>query len=224
MNKVVTIDGPSASGKSTVARRLAAQLGFLYVDSGSLYRVVAWQVLQEGLALSDESGVVGLTESMPIEFIVKDGAVRFRIGEMEPVDELRTVEVDSVVSVVAAMQGVRVKVVAWLRSMVGLGDLVIEGRDIGSAVFPQAMHKFYLDASPERRAGRRHAEIKARNGCVTIDETRTSLQKRDNIDATRQTDPLKIPDGAMVIDSTDMGIADVVGAIAASLPVDLKSA
>ena len=207
MNQVIAIDGPAASGKSTVSRRVAARLGFLYVDSGALYRGMTWAALREGADCMDQAAVLRVVETCPIEFFVEDGAVRFAIDGIEPGDELRTDAINEHVSPVAANPGVRVKVVAWLRDMLRFGHLVVEGRDIGTKVFPDARVKFYLDADPEERARRRHGETA---GGASVAQVGASLKRRDRIDSGRKVDPLKTAEDACVIDSTDLSIDDVV--------------
>ena len=210
---IVAIDGPSASGKSTVARGVAGALGYLYVDSGSLYRCVAWMALTGGVSVEDAPAVEALARELPISFASTDGAVTFRVGDLRPTRELRTEEVNRAVSPVAAMPGVRKQVVAWLRGMVCFGDLVMEGRDIGTVVFPDAEHKFYLDASPEERARRRFTQ----DGKGSVEQVGDSLSRRDRIDSTRVTAPLTVAPGAIVVDSTGLSVAGVVDTILSSI-------
>ncbi len=207
---VIAIDGPSASGKSTVARKVAAALGWLYVDSGAVYRAVAWRVLQAGVDPSDQDAVAAHTRSIEANFFVELGAVLFEMGGERPGEALRREAVNLAVSPVAANPVVRDIVTAWLRGMRDLGHLVMEGRDIGSVVFPEAAHKFYLDASPEERARRRHAESQEN---LTVDAVGASLQRRDQVDSRRMTAPLTVAKDAAIVDSTGMRIDDVVAAI-----------
>lgn len=210
---IIAIDGPSASGKSTVARRVAARTGTIYVDSGSLYRGITWKALVEG-APPDDPGAVGrLLAEMDMSFHLGDGAVGFTIDGTDPGLDLRSDEVNEFVSAVAAMPAVRTAVVDWLRGMVRFGDLVMEGRDIGTAVFPEAEHKFYLDASPEERARRRCTDEKRPAGADAAadpESVRRSLERRDAIDSSRTMDPLKVADDATVIDSTSLAIDETV--------------
>jgi CMP/dCMP kinase len=207
---VVAIDGPSASGKSTVARRVAVELQWLYVDSGALYRAVAWLVLDAGISCTDREGVVGALGTIAMEFLVEQGAVRFRLNGRELRDELRGQAVTENVSPVAAVPEVRSLVGDWLRSMTRFGSLVMEGRDIGTAVFPATPYKFYLDASPEERARRRFLQKGDGGAAASVGEVVNSLKRRDTIDSRRKADPLKIAADARVIDSTAMPIDDVV--------------
>ncbi|MDD4871227.1 MAG: (d)CMP kinase [Kiritimatiellae bacterium] len=212
-NKVVAIDGPSASGKSTVAKRVAAGLEFLYVDSGSLYRGITWKVLKEGVSIMDADKVAVMLKTVDIFFFVAAGAVRFKIDGVELKNEIRTVEVNENVSKIAAMPAVRSQVVSWLRDMHRFGNLVMEGRDIGTAVFPGTEYKFYLDASEEERARRRFQEIHDGVEKVTFSEVNESLKRRDTIDKGRKLDPLRVAPGAVIIDTTSMNIDQVVAFI-----------
>lgn len=212
-NPVIAIDGPAASGKSTVGRRLAAALGWLYVDSGALYRGVTWKALQEGISCRDATRVKELLGRLDMRFEVRGGAVVYRVDGVDPGQGIRTQLVDENVSPIAAMPEVRTRVNEWLRSMRALGNLVVDGRDIGTVVFPDAAHKFYLSASAEVRARRRHAELVARNEFSHADDVREAILARDRIDSTRKKDPLTIAADAMEIDSTGLSIDQVVAAI-----------
>lgn len=212
-NDVIAIDGPSASGKSTVARRVAACLGRLYVDSGALYRGITWRTLEDGHDPARPEQVLATLRAMVVEFFVEAGAVRFRIGGYEPVAEIRGERVNERVSEVAANHAVREQVTAWLRSMASQGALVMEGRDIGTVVFPDAAHKFYLDASPEERARRRHAELAG----TDVTRVMASLQTRDRRDSGRQTAPLRVAGDARVVDTTGLSIDAVAARIVAAV-------
>lgn len=212
-DKVIAIDGPSASGKSTVARKVAARLGYKYVDSGALYRGLAWKVTASGLDPADPVAVMGAMLQMKVEFRVENEAVRYRINGYEPRDEIRTEKVNDSVSLVAAMPEVRSKVTEWLRAMTRFGNLVMEGRDIGTVVFPVALAKFYLDASPEERARRRHAELKSESAPTDVGRVMVSLTNRDQRDSGRKTAPLKLAEDAQVVDTTGLNIDQVVDEI-----------
>jgi cytidylate kinase len=212
---VIAIDGPSASGKSTVARLVARDLGWIYVDSGALYRAVTWKVLVEGLSTDDSGPVIAVASGCAPEFYLADGALQCRLDGHDLRDELRTVRINEHVSPVAAVPRVREQIVSWLRGMVKYGKLVVEGRDIGTAVFPQARFKFYLDAAPEERARRRHREMEG-NG-ASLGDVDSSLKRRDAIDSTRKTAPLRAADDALVIDSTGRSIDEVVAVILATV-------
>lgn len=207
---VIAIDGPSASGKSTVARKVAAALDWLYVDSGAVYRAVAWRALQAGLDPADQEAVAAHARGIDARFFVEAGAVLFEMAGERPGEALRREAVNLAVSPVAANPVVREIVTAWLRGMRELGGLVMEGRDIGSVVFPDAAYKFYLDASPEERARRRHAEALED---LSVDAVGASLQRRDQIDSRRMTAPLTVAKDADIVDSTGLSIDDVVAVI-----------
>jgi len=213
-DNVIAIDGPAASGKSTVARRVAQELGRLYVDSGSLYRAVTWQTLEEGGTGDDPVAINRSLEACRLEFSADEGRVGFKVNGRLLDRELRSDEINAHVSPVAAQPVVREQVVAWLRELTRFGELVMEGRDIGTAVFPSARHKFYLDASPEERARRRHKEMAdGREGAGAVDDVGASLRRRDKIDSTRKKDPLRTAPDAVIIDSTDLTIDQVVARI-----------
>ncbi len=219
-SKVVAIDGPSASGKSTVARRVAAELGYFYVDSGSIYRAVTLQAVRNDVEIGDEKGVLEALADMEMSFFASDGAVVFECNGTEPGLALRSESVRERVSEIAAIPGVREEVVNWLREMTAYGDLIVEGRDIGSVVFPDAVFKFYLDAAPEERARRRHAELAEREEQNQVADVLTSLRSRDAKDSSRPVAPLVVSPGATVIDSSGMSIEDVVAAVLARMRPD----
>ena len=210
MPRVIAIDGPSASGKSTVARRVAGELGWVYVDSGSLYRGITWHALRTGTDVGSVDAMKRMVDSMNISFRLVDKAMRFMIGGVDPDMELRSQEVAGSVSLVAATPFVRLQVNVWLKDMIKFGDLVVEGRDIGSVVFPDAFAKFYLDASPEERARRRMVDFSKTGREVALETVKGSLQKRDSVDSTRATAPLTVAKGAIVLDTTTMTLDEVV--------------
>ena len=223
MNKPVTIvavDGPSASGKSTVSRRTAQAVGFIYVDSGALYRGITWKCVKEGIDVKDSQAVTNLLIRMNMDLVLKDNAVGYRIDGEDPGQEIRAEPVRERVADIAAQQSVRVYIVEKLRLMTKFGSLVMEGRDIGTIVFPDTPFKYYLDADPEERARRRAAEIKVQEGTEDVGAVLSSLRRRDQKDSSRATAPLQIALGAKIINSTGMTIEQVVDTIV----VDLKKA
>ena len=223
-NKVIAIDGPSGSGKSTIARLLGQKLGFLHVDSGALYRIMTLAALRQGVDCNDEQAVAALARQVKVDFVPRDGRVAYLIDGAEPGDAIRTPEINANVSPVSKVPEVRTVVTDWLRGMRALGDIVVEGRDIGSVVFPDTPARFYLDASAEARARRRHLE-EVQKGIATQDEAavKASLLNRDRIDSSRKTAPLKVADGAVVIDSTDLTIDEVLAAVLDHLPADYRA-
>ena len=210
---VVAIDGPSASGKSTVSKRVAIDLRFTYVDSGSLYRGMTWKCLREGVDVRQAQLVIDLMSRMNLEFRVENRVVFFSIDGDDPGLQLRSEPVRESVSDVAAIPEVRTFMVNHLREMVRFGNVVMEGRDIGTVVFPTTPHKFYLDADPDERARRRFEELVKVEGVRDVNEVRDSLSRRDQKDSTRKTAPLQIALGARVINTTAMSIDEVVALI-----------
>ena len=208
--KAIAIDGPSASGKSTVSKNVAAKLGFIYVDSGALYRGVTWHALRKGVDAKDAGAVVESMLGAEWRFFVQDDAAIFSVDGDVPVQELREKDVRESVADVAVIPEVRKFVVEKLQSLQEFGSLVMEGRDIGTVVFPDSPYKFFLDADPRERAMRRYRELVAAGEDEKAHEVMESLKKRDRTDSTRETDPLKVAEDACVIDSTSMSIEEVV--------------
>ncbi|MDA3872810.1 MAG: (d)CMP kinase [Kiritimatiellae bacterium] len=212
-NGVIAIDGPSASGKSTVARSIAKRMNSLYVDSGALYRGMTWMVLQAGAHPESEAEVLKEMQRGEWDFPVREGAVTFTINGTDPGEAIRGEAVRENVSYVARIPEVRRFIVDQIRSMRALGPLVVEGRDIGSVVFPESPHKFYLDADPVERARRRNEELLATESDTSVEAVQESLRKRDHLDSTRKTAPLQIAEGARVVDTTELTLDEVVDRI-----------
>ena len=197
---IIAIDGPAASGKSSVAKRLARRLGFSYVNSGSMYRAVTWELLRQGIDPSNPDSVKTSIESMDLGCgFNAEGESFIRINAQIPDAELKESTVNNSVSTVSAIPAVRHLIVARLRALVNEHDVVMEGRDIGSAVFPDAPHKFYLDATPEIRRLRRAAEGQT-----------DSIDLRDKQDSSRAEAPLQIAKGACVVDTSHLTLDGVV--------------
>lgn len=207
---VIAIDGPAASGKSTVSRDVARRLGALYLDSGSLYRGVTWKAVREDVEVGDPASVVRLMDAMDWQFAVRDGRVVYEIDGEDPGAQIRSEPVVERVSAVAAIPAVRERINRRLRDARRFGPLVVEGRDIGSIVFPHANYKFYLDASPDERARRRRNDAADSAAGRAVEAVRDDLERRDRMDRSRSTAPLQIPLGAVVIDTTDLALDTVV--------------
>ena len=212
-NDIITVDGPSASGKSTVAKRVAAALRYTYADSGAVYRGVTWKAIREGVPPGRPADVVALLRRMDLRFVARDGVAVMQIDGIEPGAELRSEAVSERVSEVAAIPEVRAQVTRHLREIAKFGPLVMDGRDIGSVVFPDAPFKFYIDASPEERARRRHAELLSADPRYDMGRVGDALKRRDAHDTGRAAAPLTIPPGAIVIDTTRMRVEEVVAHI-----------
>jgi cytidylate kinase len=197
---IIAIDGPAASGKSSVAKRLARRIGFFYVNSGSMYRAVTWELLRQGIDPSNPESVQSSIASMDLGCgFNAEGESFIRINAQIPDAELKESGVNNSVSTVSAIPAVRHLIVARLRALVNEHNVVMEGRDIGSAVFPDAPHKFYLDATPEIRRLRRAAE-----GLTD------SIDLRDKQDSSRAEAPLQIAEGACVVDTSHLTLDGVV--------------
>ena len=216
---VIAIDGPSASGKSTISQMVARRLNFIHVDSGSLYRGVTWFFLNQDVNVNDDARITAALKRIRMDFMVRDNAIVFSMNGIEPDVELRTKEVNDIVSQVSALPVVREWVVDKLGKMTEIGNLVMDGRDIGTAVFPEAAFKFYLNASPAERARRRFLET---GGKMNYEKVLHSILKRDGIDASRQMAPLKVAPGAVVIESTKMSIDEVTDTIVKNIPCEKK--
>lgn len=213
MNKVICIDGPAASGKSTVSKLIAEMSGIKYVDSGALYRIATWQALEAGIDTNDAEAVAKFIIGLKVDFVVKGNRVAYEVNGEEPGDKIRTPEINKHVSPVSAVPEVRTIVTKWLRDMRSVGDIVVEGRDIGSVVYPDSPYRFYLDADAETRTARRHKEDIQKGFIQNADQVKASLLNRDKIDSSRKTAPLKIPEGAIVIDTTPLTAEQVAAKI-----------
>lgn len=208
-HRVVAIDGPAASGKSSVARELAHRLGFAYVNSGAIYRAITWHVLHQGIDLGDNAHIIQTIESAKIACDLENNESRAVIDNVDPTGYLRDDRVNESVSRVSSVPRVREIVVQKMREYAYGHDLVIEGRDIGSVVFPNTPYKFYIDASPEVRLQRRIAQGHG-------DE----IAARDRADSLRVASPLIVARDAHVIDSSNLSIEEVVCEIVEQLNID----
>ncbi len=214
--QIIAIDGPAASGKSTLGRRLAAKLSYLYFDTGVMYRAVALASLERGLDLHDPAAVTALAEQLAIDVrppSKDDGrSADVTVDGADVTWNLRLPEVDNSVSIVAAYPGVRRAMTAIQRRIGLRGDVVMVGRDIGTVVLPEANLKIYLDASVEERARRRYQEVQGRNQSARLEAIRASMQERDHLDSTREMAPLKPAADAVIIDSDGMDPDEVLEA------------
>jgi len=203
---VVAIDGPSGSGKSTVARLLADRLGCRYLDTGAMYRAVTWAVLRAGVPTDDVDAVAAVAQASRLQISTDPQNPGISLDGVGVDRQIRTAGVTAAVSAVASVPAVRTLLVALQRRLIGAGAIVVEGRDIGTVVAPQACLKVYLTAASAVRAGRRRAEI----GTASADEVAADLSRRDGLDSTRALSPLAPAGDAVVLDTSELGIEDVV--------------
>jgi CMP/dCMP kinase len=208
---IIAIDGPSGAGKSTLAKRLARELGFIYLDTGAMYRALALKVLRQGVDLADDARLTRLVESTEIDLQEDDGALEVLLDGINVAQEIRTPEVSQMASKVSALKVVRARMLALQRGVGQHGNVVAEGRDIGTVVFPDAEVKIFLDASAEKRARRRYTELRGAGRTADLAETLREMEERDKRDSERDLAPLRMADDALRIDSSD-ATADAVAA------------
>ncbi len=210
---VIAIDGPAGSGKSTVAKILAERLNYLYVDTGAMYRALTYQALKEKVDLENENILTSLSRQTKIILKEKEGGLKVFVNGKEVTKAIREESVTNNAFYIARVPGVRTEMVKQQRKMAEKNNLVMEGRDIGTVVFPEAELKIYLDASSKERAKRRFLELKEKGVRTNIKRIEEELRIRDEKDKTRKVAPLKIAEGAFVIDTTKMKIEDGVNLI-----------
>jgi cytidylate kinase len=198
-------------------------LGFLHVDSGALYRIMTWQCLEKGVDTSDPAAVAACAQQVEIECRAEDGCIAYCVGGEAPGNRIRTPEINAHASPVATVKDVRDRITDLLRGLTRFGDLIVEGRDITTAVFPDSPARFYLTASAEARARRRQKEeVEKGIANQSAEAVKASLLARDAIDSTRKYAPLKKADGALEIDSSDLTLEQVVETVLAALPEDWR--
>lgn len=201
---IIAIDGPSAAGKSTLAKRLAQDLGFTYLDTGGMYRALALKVLREGIDISNDESVTELIGRTDIDLVATDGKLKVLLDGEDVSHEIRTPEVSQMASKASALKVVRRWMLVLQRGFGRRGNVVAEGRDIGTVVFPDAEVKIYLDATVQERARRRVEELRKAGRQVSLEETLREMGERDKRDSERDLAPLRKANDAIAIDSTSL--------------------
>jgi cytidylate kinase len=206
---IITIDGPAGAGKSTLARRLARHFGWRYIDSGAMYRAVALCALEQGIPVTDEPALGRLCTPLRFEFPVGDGEPAVWVDGRNVTHALRSQAVAEGASRVATLPSIRAILVDKQRRLGCSGGVVMDGRDIGTVVFPEADVKFYLDATPEARGRRRWLELRERGESTSLAEVIAAVARRDHEDRARQSSPLRVPESACSVDTTNLSVDEV---------------
>ncbi|MBC3516405.1 (d)CMP kinase [Neobittarella massiliensis] len=215
MHIAVAIDGPAGAGKSTIARAAAAKLGYIYVDTGALYRAVAWYVVDRGIDPQDSPAVIAALPGLQLDLRYIDGVQRVFVGERDVSDFIRTPEMSMGSSAVSALPEVRDFLMETQRSLARRNDVIMDGRDIGTVVLPDAQVKVYLTASAQVRARRRHTELAQKGEQMTYEQILADIEQRDYNDSHRAVAPLKRADDAHLLDTGEMDIQQSVAALVA---------
>ncbi|MSQ47188.1 MAG: (d)CMP kinase [Deltaproteobacteria bacterium] len=207
---VIAIDGPSGAGKSSSSRQLAERLGYRYIDTGALYRIIGLLAWERHVSTDDSEGLAVLCRDLPLRFVSDPSGARILLGERDITTAIRQPEVSQMASKVSAQPAVRQALLILQRQMGQDGGVVLEGRDIGTVVFPDADVKFFLDASPEERGRRRHDELQQQGVTTTLEATLREMAERDQRDSERAHAPLRRAEDAIVVDSTTLALEEVV--------------
>lgn len=205
----ITLDGPSGSGKTTIAKSVSKKLGVLYVDTGAMYRAVAYYMFQNSIAVDDDENVVKVLDNINLDLMVVDGEQRVILNGEDISALIRTPEISMGASTVSKNRDVRLKLVAMQREIASKHNSIFDGRDMGSYVLPDAEFKFYLNADVDVRAKRRYLELKAKKE-TTLEQVKKDMIERDERDSSRAFAPLVVPQGAYVIDTTNLSIDEVM--------------
>ena len=206
---IITIDGPAGAGKTTVSRKLADRLNYRYIDTGALYRGVAFEAGLAGVNQDDDTGLENLCSTLNLNFVKNERGLRLLSNNSDITDQIRTPEISMLASAVSARPVVRRYLLDLQKNMGREKGVVFEGRDMGTVVFPDADKKFYLDASQKMRAIRRYRELESKTS-QTLEEVEREIRLRDENDGKRETAPMKPADDAVIVDSTDVSVNEVV--------------
>lgn len=210
---IIAIDGPAASGKSTTAKEVAKRLGIFYLDTGAMYRAVTLAVLQQGTDIKDPDAVDGLLGSMAVDLTDSNGNLKVLLNGKDVSKSIRSSEVTAKVSAVSTVPAIRKSLVQMQRKLASQSDCVVEGRDIGTVVFPNADFKFYISADPKTRARRRQKDLHKLGETASVDELVKEIVERDRKDSSRQDSPLRKAQDAVIIDTSDLSIDEQVTAL-----------
>lgn len=214
---IIAVDGPAGAGKSTVSKLLAQRLGFVYIDTGAMYRALTLKAIEQGIDINDAKALEDMARSTSIDLVNSpDGKLRVLLDGNDVSLQIRQPRITACVSDVARVPGVRKVMVTLQRRLGKARDSVLDGRDIGTSVFPDAEKKFYVDAAFDERVRRRHKELREAGQEVSLEEVASDLRNRDTIDSTRECSPLKKAEDAVYIDTTDLTIGQVVDKMLAS--------
>ncbi len=207
---IIAVDGPSGAGKSTLSRALSKRLGYLEIDTGAMYRAMAWLARESGLDLADEQAVQEFARNARVELRQENGATRVMVNGRDVTGEIRSPEISMLTSRISSLRPVREAMLTLQRRIGEKGGVILDGRDIGTVVFPDAELKFFLSASSEERGRRRFLELQAKGEQISLEETIQSVRQRDRQDSERELAPLRQADDAIPIDSTGLTIDQVV--------------
>jgi len=206
---IITIDGPAGAGKSTIAKIVAKKLGYTYIDTGAMYRAITWKVISNDISFKDKKRIIETTENTEIKFKRTGDKLKIFVDGKNVTEDIRSADVTQKTNIIASIQGVRNILRAKQKQMGKSGSIVMEGRDIGTYVFPAAKNKFYLDAKPRERAMRRWKELMAKGKNVSLKDISKAIYRRDYCDKHRGISPLKQATDAVVIDSTSLTLSQV---------------
>ena len=211
----IAIDGPAGAGKSTIAKTLAKELGFVYVDTGAMYRAMAYYFLQQGIDKDDEAGITAAVDGADVTIRYEEGAQQVLLNGENVTGSLRTEQVGNMASATSIYPAVRTKLVALQQKLAKTTDVIMDGRDIGTCVLPDAQVKIYLTASVETRADRRYKELIEKGETADLAKIAADIEERDYRDMHREMSPLRQAEDALLVDSSEMSIDEVVAAIRA---------